>query len=127
MAQTGFSFSRLLRSFGYAAKGIVASYSKNHVNIKIHTFAALTVILLGILLSISAIEWAIVVLCSGVVIAAEMINTSIEALVDMVSPEWNLKAGLVKDISAGAVLILAITSVVIGLIIFLPKIIALLN
>lgn len=127
MAQTGFSFSRLLRSLGYAVKGIVASYSKNHVNIKIHTFVASTVILLGILLSISTMEWALVVLCCGVVIAAEMINTAIEALVDMVSPEWNLKAGLVKDISAGAVLILAITSVVIGLIIFLPKIIALLN
>jgi diacylglycerol kinase len=127
MAQTGFSFSRLLRSFGYAAKGIVASYSKNHVNIKIHTFVALTIIVLGIFLSISAMEWALVVLCCGVVIAAEMINTAIEALVDMVSPEWNLKAGLVKDISAGAVLILAITSVVIGLIIFFPKIIALLN
>ncbi|GAT63878.1 diacylglycerol kinase family protein [Paludibacter jiangxiensis] len=127
MAQTGFSFGRLLRSFGYAAKGIVASYSKNHVNIKIHTFVALTVILLGILLTISSMEWAILILCCGVVIAAEMFNTAIEALVDMVSPKWDSKAGLVKDISAGAVLILAITSVVIGLIIFLPKIIALLN
>jgi len=72
-------------------------------------------------------EWAILILCCGVVIAAEMFNTAFEALVDMISPEWNSKAGLVKDISAGAVLILAITSVVIGLIIFLPKIIALLN
>ena len=125
MSPKGFSFNRLLRSFGYAFRGIAAAYSSNEINIKIHTFVAFIAVTLSILLSISLIEWIAVILCIGMVIAAEMTNSAIETFVDFVSPEWHEKAGVVKDIAAGAVLVLAITSVVIGTIIFLPKIIAL--
>jgi diacylglycerol kinase (ATP) len=125
MDQKGFSIGRLIRSFGYALKGIASAYSKGQVNIKIHTCIAILTIALSIWLSISAFEWVCIVLCIGLVIAAEMTNSAIEALVDLVSPEWHKKAGIVKDIAAGAVLILAATSVVVGTIIFLPKIIAL--
>jgi diacylglycerol kinase (ATP) len=125
MDQKGFSVNRLIRSFGYALRGMATAYSKGQVNIKIHTCIALLTIVLSILLSISALEWVCVVICIGMVIAAEMTNSAIEALVDLVSPEWNEKAGIVKDIAAGAVLVLAIISVIVGGIIFLPKIMAL--
>jgi diacylglycerol kinase len=125
MDQKGFSANRLIRSFGYALRGIATAYSKGQVNIKIHTCIAVLTIALSILLSISALEWVCVVVCIGMVIAAEMTNSAIEALVDLVSPEWNEKAGIVKDIAAGAVLVLAIISVIVGGIIFLPKIMAL--
>ncbi len=126
MDKKGFSISRLIRSFGYALRGIATAYAKGQVNIKIHTCIAIVAIALSILLSISAFEWICVVLCIGIVIAAEMTNSAIETLVDLVSPEWNEKAGVVKDIAAGAVLVLATMSVVVGAIIFLPKIMALL-
>jgi diacylglycerol kinase len=126
MSTSGFSVNRLLRSFKYAFKGIRRAYTEGQVNIKIHSVIAIFVIALSIYLSINDIEWVIIISCIGIVIAAEMINTSIESLVDLVSPEWNEKAGKVKDIAAGAVLVLAMMSIVIGIVIFLPKILALL-
>ncbi|MDA6987305.1 diacylglycerol kinase family protein, partial [Escherichia coli] len=64
--------------------------------------------------------WTVVVLCFGVVIAAELFNTAIERLVDLVSPERHPVAGQVKDIAAGAVLVCAVAAAIIGLIIFIP-------
>jgi diacylglycerol kinase (ATP) len=126
MSTSAFSFNRLLQSFRYAFKGIRMAYTEGQVNIKIHSVIAIFVIALSIYLSINEIEWAIIIGCIGIVISAEMINTSIESLVDLVSPEWNEKAGKVKDIAAGAVLVLAMMSIAIGIMIFLPKILALL-
>ncbi|MEO6849297.1 MAG: diacylglycerol kinase family protein, partial [Mucilaginibacter sp.] len=95
--------------------------AKTQLNFKVHLFCAAIAILLGYALHISTAEWLWVSLCIGMVLLTELINTGIELLVDLVSPDFNEKAGLVKDISAGAVLITAITALAIGLIIFLPK------
>lgn len=116
---------RLLKSFGYAFKGVFA-YLRTGGNVTIHIVATVLVIVLGFYFQIDRIEWILLLLCTGMVHAAEAINTSIEKLTDMVSPEFNEKAGYVKDIAAGAVLIISIMAALIGLIIFGPKLLALL-
>ena len=73
-----------------------------------------------IVLGITRMEWMIIILCIGVVIAAELFNTAIEKLVDLVSPQQHPVAGQVKDIAAGAVLVCAATAAIIGLIVFIP-------
>lgn len=83
------------------------------------------VVVVGALVGLSALEWAAVVLCIGVVLAAEGINSAIEALCDRVSPDYDEAIKHAKDLAAGAVLIVAIMSVVVGLLIFVPKIITL--
>ena len=80
------------------------------------------VIIFGFIFKISKIEWMICIILFGVVIAGELFNTAIETVVDMISLEKNDKAKKAKDVSAGAVLVLAIASAIIGLIIFIPKI-----
>ena len=111
----------ILYSFKYAFNGIISSIKKER-NMKIHISIMILVILLGIILKIQKIEWIICIILFGLVISLEMINTSIEIVVDMVMPNKNENAKNAKDISAGAVLIVAITSLTIGLIIFIPKI-----
>ena len=109
-------------SFAYAFSGIW-QVVKHEANFKIHILAAVVVIILSIVLQISKIEWLVVILTIGVVMSAEIFNSAIEKLVDVAYPEQNKKAGLIKDMSAGAILILAIAAAVIGFIIFIPKII----
>lgn len=111
----------ILYSFKYAFNGIISSIKKER-NMKIHISIMTIVMLLGIILKIQKIEWIICIILFGLVISLEMINTSIEIVVDMVMPNKNENAKNAKDISAGAVLIVAITSLIIGLIIFIPKI-----
>lgn len=115
-----FSIKKRLRSFVYAGKGLKSFFRKEH-NAWIHCFITIIVIFLGIVLHISVYEWIAIILCIGLVFAAEAFNTAIERLVNFVSPERNDKAGDVKDIAAGAVLICAITAAIVGLIIFIPK------
>jgi len=93
----------------------------------VHLFCALIAIILGYALHISTSEWLWITLCVGMVLLTELINTAIELLVDLVSPEYNEKAGRVKDMCAGAVLITAVTALVIGLVIFLPKLLLLIH
>ena len=120
------SIKRLRKSFGYAFKGI-DDVIKHEPNMKIHVVVAILVVIMAIILKVSIIEWIILVLLIGSVLAAETINTTIENLVDMYTKEYDEKAKIVKDTAAGTVLILAITSAIIGLIIFIPKIIYLLE
>lgn len=110
-----------INSFGYAFKGVVSLLKKEH-NAWIHCLAIVVVTLAGLFFSITSVEWCIVTLCFGMVLAAEAFNTSIERLVDMISPDFHPIAGDVKDIAAGAVLICAVASAIIGIIIFLPYI-----
>ncbi|OQX79114.1 MAG: diacylglycerol kinase [Bacteroidetes bacterium 4484_249] len=119
--KNNFSIKRRLLSFKYAFKGIGYMLKTQH-NSLIHVAAAIIVIVLGILLKVSLTEWCFLVFAIVLVISAELFNTAIEFLTDIVSPDYNKKAALAKDIAAGAVLISAITSAIIGLIIFLPKI-----
>lgn len=120
------SIKRLRKSFGYAFKGI-DDVIEHEPNMKIHVVVAILVVIMGFILKVSTIEWIILVLLIGAVLAAETINTTIENLVDMYTKEYDEKAKIVKDTAAGTVLILAITSAIIGLIIFVPKIIYLLE
>ena len=108
-----------LRSFGYAWKGIQSCVGKEQ-NLSFHLIAAMAVIIAGIVLGITRNEWIMVVMCIGTGIAAELFNTAIEKLVDLVSPDRHPVAGQVKDIAAGAVLICAVAAAIIGLIIFIP-------
>lgn len=120
------SIKRLRKLFGYAFKGI-DDVIKHEPNMKIHVVVAILVVIMAFILKVSIIEWIILVLLIGAVLAAETINTTIENLVDMYTKEYDEKAKIVKDTAAGTVLILAITSAIIGLIIFIPKIIYLLE
>ena len=95
-------------------------------NFWVQCVVAITVIIFGLLLKISTAEWLFISLSIGFVLAAEVFNSAIEKLVDLVSPDFNERAGLIKDMAAGAVLIAAITSAIIGLIIFIPRILQLL-
>jgi diacylglycerol kinase (ATP) len=112
--------SRNFIGLGYAFRGIHRSIL-TQVNLRIHLIAATLAFCLGFWLKISYFEWIAVVIVSATVIAAEMINTAIEGLTDLISPEYQNKAGFVKDIAAGAVLVLAIAAALTGAMIFLPK------
>lgn len=112
---------RLFKSFGYAVKGIKAVIF-TEANMRIHIFVSVLVILFGFIFHISTSEWLACIICIGLVFSAETMNTAIETLVDMVSPERKPEAGKVKDIAAGGVFLAAIISVVVGIIIFLPRI-----
>ena len=112
---------KLRNSFKYAFEGIVEAY-KTEQNLKIHFFIMTLVIIAGFIFKISAMEWMVCLLLFAIVISLELVNTAIETTVDIAMPEINEKAKYAKDIAAGAVLFSAIISVIIGLIIFLPKI-----
>ena len=110
-----------IKSFGYAIEGI-GQFLRSQHNAWIHLFAAVIVIALGIILKVNANEWCWLILAIAIVIITEMLNTAIEFLTDIFSPEIHPVAKKVKDVSAGAVLIAALVSVIIGVIVFLPKI-----
>lgn len=109
-----------LQSFRYAFRGIKTVFL-SEANMKIHSFITVLVILCGAFFDISLTEWIFCLLCIALVTGAEMINTSIENVVDLASPELHPLAGKAKDIAAGAVLLCAIIAVIIGLLIFVPK------
>lgn len=110
------------KSFRYALEGI--SYCiKTQRNILIQLCFAILAICLGVFLKISKIEWAIILFTIMFVIFAEMLNTAVESVVDLITEEYNEKAKIAKDVAAGAVLISAINAICMGLIIFLDKII----
>lgn len=111
---------KLINSFKYAGEGFLSSF-RTERNMKIHIVIMLLVILAGILLKIDKLDWIICIICFALVIAGEMFNTAIETVVNMAMPHKNELAKIAKDISAGAVLILAIGSAIIGMMIFIPK------
>ena len=115
-----FSFRKRIASFRYAFNGLKILIKEEH-NARIHLFAAVCVLIAGILFQISTLEWAIVLFCIGWVFALELINSAIENTADLISEEKNETIKKIKDLSAGAVLVAAIASATIGLIIFLPK------
>ena len=117
---------RLLRSFGYALRG-VAAVLVTQANARIHAAATILVIAASWWLQLSALEWCVVVLAIGGVWMAEAFNTAIEALVDLVSPEYHPLAARAKDVAAGAVLCASIAAVIVASIIFLPKLAAVLR
>ena len=119
-----FSIKKRLQSFRFAIKGIKNLIINEH-NARIHLTALLVVIGLGLFLKLELMEWVAITIVSGIVMLTELINTAIENLADIVEPKWNEKIGKIKDYSAGAVLVAAIVSVIVGSVIFIPKFIAL--
>jgi len=111
-----------MKRFKYAFKGIFFAF-KTQANIRIHTLVSVLVISAGFVFKINPLEWVLIIFAIGLVLSAELFNTAIESLVDLVSPSYSEKAGLIKDVAAGAVLIAAAVSVITGVIVFLPKII----
>ena len=108
---------KLLSSFKYAFNGIVIAF-KEQLNIKIHVASLLFVICAGLYFGITLIEWILLAITIALVIGFELINSAIENLVDLISPQQHPLAGKIKDIAAGAVLVIAIASLVIGALIF---------
>ena len=108
-----------LKSFGAAIKGLVHFFmTERHA--MFHFIAMVTVIAAGCYFNISEWQWVAVIVAFGLVIGAEMLNTAIEKLCDMVEPEHHPRIAIIKDISAGAVLFTALMAVAIALIIFIP-------
>jgi diacylglycerol kinase len=118
-----FSLNKRLKSFTYAFNGLKGLWNNEH-NLRIHIIAAILAILLGFYFQISTTEWIIVVLLIGMVIAAEIFNSAVEHLADFVMPNMDSRIGKIKDLSAAAVLVIAFVAFIIGLIIFLPKLLA---
>ena len=114
--------NKFLNGFYFAWKGISYSFS-TQPNFRIHCLIALFVINSGFYFALNTVEWLWIIAATAVVFIAELFNSALETLVNLVSPEFNPKAGHVKDISAAAVLIAAIMALIIGVLIFLPKII----
>lgn len=111
---------KLINSFKYAFKGIISALLSER-NMKIHVNIMALVIIFGLILNISVGEWFVCIICFAIVISAEMFNTALEQMVDIAMPEKDPRAKFVKDVAAGGVLVMAIASLVIGLIIFVPK------
>lgn len=113
-----------IASFKYAFAGI-ALLIKTQPNARFHLLAAVVVIVMGWYFEVSALEWAMLALTIGAVLAAEGFNTALEFLTDLVSPDYHELAGKTKDVAAGAVLITAFAAIAVAVCIFGPKIVAL--
>lgn len=111
-----------LKGFYFAFNGIKYSF-KTQLNFRIHAFMSVLALFLSYILQIAIRELIWIIFAISQVLVVELINTAIETLVDLVSPEFNPKAGLIKDISAAAVLIAAIFAFLVGCFVFLPKLI----
>lgn len=107
----------LRRSFLFAVQGFRTAVQQER-NIKIMLVGGASAILAGLLVGLDAPSWAILLLCCGVVISAELFNTAIEKVVDLVSPEFHPLAGQAKDIAAAAVWLLCVLVAIVGLVIF---------
>ncbi|MBI4089580.1 MAG: diacylglycerol kinase family protein [Candidatus Levybacteria bacterium] len=114
----------ILKSFRHALEGLWYALKYNR-NLRIHFFVALVVIMVGIFFRINAYEMSILGVVIILVISAEMINTSIEEMVNLITSEHKREAKIAKDVAAGMVLIVAIGSVIIGFLIFAPYILRL--
>ncbi|AMM50880.1 hypothetical protein TH61_06335 [Rufibacter sp. DG15C] len=120
MEKTRPSFIRQrINSFGFALKGISSAF-RSEVNLRWHVLSAGLVVAVGFYFGLTTVEWALVCTAIGLVWMAELFNTAIEVVVNLVSPGPHPMAGKAKDIAAGAVLIASLTAAVIGLLVFWP-------
>ncbi len=111
--------SSLLKSFGYACEGIRHAV-RTQRNLRIHLVIAAAAVGLGIFLRLELRDWAVLALTIGAVITGELINTVVETVVDLASPEYHDLAKIAKDVAAGTVLVMALTAVAVGLLILGP-------
>ncbi len=122
MKSQKFSIRKRLNSFKYAFNGLRVLIKEEH-NARIHLLASICAIMAGLFFRISSSEWIAIVFAIGLVISLEIINSSIENMADFISPQKNEKIKRIKDLSAAAVLVGAFVALVVGLLIFVPKII----
>ncbi len=115
--------AKFVKSFGYAASGIAQAFHEGR-NFKVQLGFAVAAIVLGIVFAINPVEWAIIAVCIGVVLGGECVNTSIEAIVDLVSPDYHELAKRAKDCAAAGVLLCSIASLFVAALIFLPRMLA---
>lgn len=120
MNKEKFSVTKRLKSVGFACIGLKTLFQHEH-NFRIHFIAATMAVVLGFICKISPLEWIAVCFSIGMVMTAEAINTALENLADFVSPDKHNSIKTIKDVSAAAVLISALCALIVGLIIFLPK------
>lgn len=118
-----FSMKSRLRSFSFAFHGL-ASLLKNEHNSRIHLIAAILAVATGFLLKIDIHEWIALIIVLGVVFITELLNSALESLADRVDPELNDFIRKAKDYSAAAVLISAIIALVVGCLLFIPKLLS---
>lgn len=116
--------SNLIKSFINAVSGI-KYFFRNERNGKLQLIIAFLVFIIGLILSVSMIEWLIIILFTAIVISMEMLNSALEKICDKISPELDPQIKIIKDMAAGAVLWCSIISSAAGMIIFVPKIIEL--
>jgi len=114
------------RSVEFALQGVKQFFSRDR-NGKIQTIIGITAIILGCTVSLSSVQWLLVLFCIGLVISLEMINSAIEKYCDLVTTDFHPGIKVIKDVAAGAVLIASLMSLVIGLIIFIPALVKLVN
>ena len=124
MTETNFSLKKRAKSFQYAWNGLRLLLLEEH-NARIHFFMGIQTIVMGVVLQLSTTEWMFITFSIGFVITMEIINSALENLADFVSPQQSNLIKKIKDLSAASVLISALTSVVVGLFIFIPKLIEL--
>lgn len=125
MKQSNGKCGTLGRSFRCAGEGVLTGFATQR-NLRIQGSIGALAVLAGLVLGLRAVEWAVLALAIGLVLVAELCNTAIEAAVDVACPDFHDLARLAKDASAGAALVAALTSVAVGVFLFLPRIIALL-
>lgn len=113
------------RSFLFALQGFRTALRQER-NIKVMLAGGAFAVAMGVILRIDAVSWAIVLVCCGMVIAAELLNTAIETVVDLVSPEFHPLAGQAKDIAAAASWVLSLTAAVVGVIVYANALVRLL-
>jgi diacylglycerol kinase len=115
-------FGRFLKSFGYSIDGLKYAY-KYEQSMLIHVIATIGVLIANILFKITPYEWLITFIAIGMVLAAELINTAIEAVVDLVTLEIHPLAKIAKDCGSAATFVLAMMAAVIGCVVYIPHII----
>jgi diacylglycerol kinase (ATP) len=120
------SLLKTAKSFTYAFRGIYLVVRFEN-NTRVHLFATIMALILGVLCELSPLEWALILMQIGLVWAAEIFNTALEKLVDLVSPGFNPKAGAIKDIAAGAVLVISLMALAVGILVFSNKLIMLIK
>ena len=116
------SFRKRLRSFRYAFAG-VGLLLREEPNARIHVTITVLVLVAGIVLRVSPVEWGVLVVCIGMVLAAEAFNSAIERVADYLTTERDDRIRDIKDLAAGAVLLCAIAAAIVGLIVFVPHIV----
>ena len=116
-----FSILKRIESFGFAFNGLKILIKEEH-NSRIHLFVAIVVVIVSFIFQISSSEWILILFSISFVLVTEIINSAIENISDFISPEKHNSIKKIKDLAAAAVLISSITALIVGLIIFLPKI-----